>query len=175
MKLILVQFKFSENDLSLILWCIFKYVDGPIPGKEMVFEFSPQKINTESSCRGYQYDPGLFTCYTIVTMAVWSIYKLGSSTIYIYSQEVRILQNELKVENVLFQEVQKFLTSKNVFYRHHCYTLTTLYYGITVTSILLKYFLISLIASNELFALLITWVTWWAQVIFDQLSLIRIL
>ena len=49
-------------------------------------------------------------------MAVWSIYKSGSSTIYIYSQEVRILQNLLKVQNVLFQEVQKFLTSKNVFY-----------------------------------------------------------
>ena len=52
----------------------------------------------------------------IQPMAVWSIYKSGSSTIYIYSQEVRILQNELKVKNGLFQEVRKFLTSKNVFY-----------------------------------------------------------
>ena len=47
-------------------------------------------------------------------MAVWSIYKSGSSTIYIYSQEVRILQNEIRVENVLFQEVRKFFMSKNV-------------------------------------------------------------
>ena len=49
-------------------------------------------------------------------MEVWSIYKSGSSTIYIYYQEVRILQNELKVENVLFQEFQKFKLSVCMFY-----------------------------------------------------------
>ena len=49
-------------------------------------------------------------------MALWSIYKSGSYTIDNKSYKVRILQNELKVENGLFQEVRKIFTSKNVFY-----------------------------------------------------------
>ena len=43
-------------------------------------------------------------------------YEASTNPEVLLSHKVRILQNELRVENVLFQEVTKFLTSKNVFY-----------------------------------------------------------
>ena len=79
--------KFEYQNRCIVLWpkCILAHA------------FAWLKLKKNTKKWGYLYLINN-AAITIKPMAVWSIYKSGSSSIYIYSQEVRILQNELKFQ-----------------------------------------------------------------------------
>ena len=95
--------KFEYQNRCIVLWpkCILAHA----------FAWLKLKKNTKKWGHLYLINNAAIT---IKLMAVWSIYKSGSSSIYIYSQEVRILQNELKFQKCknTFFDVNNFWTSQ---------------------------------------------------------------